>query len=176
MSDSYAIRRYHRQTVIPLGTNRRKKYLMLFLAMILAATVGIVFFAYTSGLLAEDNPQIPQQIIARINIVRQANDLPPVQLSQGLTKDAIKISRDVRVSPRGYLSGTGLKTGEAANIFVIPKISWAISGYDSQQQMFTTLENDNSLFRKNILDTAFDSVGIGVSGDAYNYYIVTIWG
>jgi hypothetical protein len=170
MSDSYALHRHHRKIITPLGTNRRKKYLVLFLAIILAATAGVVYYAYTSGFLAEDNPQIPGQMLTRINAERQENNLPPVQLSQSLTSDAITISREVRASPRVYLSGTGLKTAEGTNIFVVPKISWAISGFDSQQQMLATLETDDSSFRTNILDSAHGSVGVGVAGDSHNYY------
>jgi hypothetical protein len=176
MSENYGIHHHHQKTLNPLGTNRRKKYLVLFLLILLAASAGVAYYAYTSGLLAEDNPHIPQQMVARINIERQAHNLPPVQLSQGLTNDAIKVSREVRISPRGYQSGIASKGAERADIFVVPKISWAISDYDSQQQMFTTLENDDPLFRENILDSAYTSVGVGVTGDSYNYYIVTIWG
>jgi uncharacterized protein YkwD len=176
MSDSYVLHRHHRKIITPPGTNRRKKYLVLFLVIILAAAVGAVWYAYTSGFLAEDNPQIPGQMLARINAERQENNLPPVQPGQSLTNDAITISREVRASPRAYLSGTGLKTAEGANIFVVPKISWAVSGFDSQQQMVASLENDDSSFRTNILDRAHGSVGVGVAGDSYNYYIVTVWG
>jgi hypothetical protein len=119
----------------------------VFLAIIVAATFGIVYYAYASGLLAEDNPQIPRQMITRINIEREANNLPPVQLSQDHTNDAIKVSRVARISPRGYLSDPGSTNAEDSDIFVIPKTTWAISGDDSQQQLFTSFENDDSLFR-----------------------------
>ena len=175
MSGSYATRHYHRQAVTPPGTNPRKKYLVLFLAILLAVTAGLVYYAYTSGFLADENPHIPQQMITRINIERQANNLPPVELSESLTADAIKISREVRILPMGYQSGTASNHAEGTNIIVMPKVSWAISGLDSQQQEFTTLENDNTFFRENILNPSYDSVGIGVSGDSYNYYIVTLW-
>jgi uncharacterized protein YkwD len=174
MSDSYAAHYPNHHKVVPLGTNPRKKYLVLFLVIILAATAGIVYYAYTSGLLSENNPNIPRQVIARINLERQAGNLPPVVLSQDLTADAQKTSRIVRVSPMGYQSGTGPENA-GINIFVIPKTTWALSGYDSQQQLFATLETDDALFRENILNPAYDSVGIGTSGDSYNYYIVTIW-
>ena len=175
MSDNYIIHHNRRKTLTPLGTNRRKKYLVLFLAMLLAATAGVTYYAYTSGLLAEDNPHIPQQMVARINIERQANNLPPVQLSQSLTNDAIKVSREVRISPLGYQSGIASKGAEGADIFIVPKISWAISDYDSQRQLVGTLENDNTRFREHILDSFHKTVGVGVTGDSYNYYIVTIW-
>ncbi len=175
MSDSYATRHYHRQAVTPPGTNPRKKYLILLLAVIFTATVGMVYYAYTSGLLAEDNPNIPGQMVTRINSERQAGNLPPVELSERLTSDAIKTSRQVRVSPMGYRSGSAPVNGARTTILVVPKISWALSGYDSQQQLFSSLENDDALFRDTLLDPAYDSVGIGVTGDSYNYYIVTVW-
>ena len=174
MSSGYAIRNYHRQTVTPPGMNPRKKYLVLFLMILITVTAGLVYYAYSSGVMADDNPHIPRQMITRINLERQAGNLPPVQLSESLTADAIKTSRDVRISPMGYQSGPTSKR-EATNIIIIPKVSWAVSGFDSQQQLFTALESDNSPFRGNIVNPAYDSVGIGVSGDSYNYYIVTNW-
>jgi uncharacterized protein YkwD len=160
---------------MPPGTNRRKKYLVVFPVIIPAATAGVAYYAYSSGLSAEDNPHIPQQMVTRINIERQADNLPPVQLSPGLTNEAIKVSREVRISPLGYQPGIAAKGAEGADIFVVPKISWAISDYDSQQQLVGTLESDNHRFRENILDSAHKTVGVGVTGDSYNYYIVTIW-
>jgi hypothetical protein len=175
MSDNYTTRGHYRYTITPLGVNRRKKYLVLFLVITLVATVGIIYQICTSGVLAENNLQVSQQMLTRINLARQANNLPPVSLSPKLTNDAIKISREVRISPRGYLSGKGQKSAGGTNIFVIPKMSWAISVYDYQQQIFDTLENNDNFFHNNILDRAFDSVGVGVTGDGYNYYIVTMW-
>jgi uncharacterized protein YkwD len=175
MSDSYAIRRHHRQEVTPLGTNPRKKYLVLFLAILLGLTAGLVYYAYTSGFLAENNPTIPRQMMSRINLERQAGNLPPVELSGSLTADAVKTSNVIRVSPMGYQSGAAADPAEGTNVIVVPKVSWAVAGLDSQHRIFTALENDNSRFRENILNPAYDSVGIGVSSDSYNYYIVTIW-
>jgi hypothetical protein len=175
MSDNYVIRHHHGQAITPPGTNPRKKYLVLFLVILLTVTAGLVFYASASGFLTDDNPNIPRQMITRINIERQADNLPPVELSGSLTADATKISREVRILPMGYQSGSVSKREERTNIVVIPKVSWAISGFDSQQQLFATLENDNNLFRQNIVNPAYDSVGIGVSGDSYNYYIVTTW-
>ncbi|MFA5266438.1 MAG: CAP domain-containing protein [Methanoregula sp.] len=176
MSDNYSINRYHHPAVTPPGTTPKKKYLVLFLVLILSAGVGIAYYAVSSGLLADDNPQISEQMIARINSEREADNLPPVHLSQGLTDDAIKTSRDVRISPVVYRSRTSSTGFERENIFVIPKISWAISRYDSQQQLFTALENENPGFYENIKNPDYGSVGIGVSGDSFNYYVVTSWG
>jgi hypothetical protein len=175
MSDTYATRHYHRPSVTPPGTNPRKKYLIILLAVIFAATTGLVYYAYSSGLLAEDNPNVPGQVLTRINSERAASNLPPVGFSGKLAGDAIKISRQVRVSPMGYRSGSAPANGARTSVLVIPKISWALSGYDSQQQLFAGLENDDPLFRDAVLDPAYDSVGIGVTGDSYNYYIVTVW-
>jgi len=175
MSDSFTINRYQHPAVTPLGTKPKKKYLVLFLVLILGAGIGIGYYAVSSGFLAEDNPHISEQIIARINYERVADNLPPVHLSQSLTDDAIKTSRDVRISPVVYRSRTSSTGVEGENIFVIPKISWAISGYDSQQQLFRTLEMDNPAFSENIKNPDYGSVGIGASGDSFNYYVVTSW-
>jgi uncharacterized protein YkwD len=175
MSDTYTLQRYQHQTPAPLGTNRRKKYFRLFLVGLIIASIAVVYLVSTSGLLAEDNPQIPQQMLSRINLERQANNLPLVQLSETLTQDALKKSQEVKISPIAYQSGAGSRAAEGTNVLIIPKISWAISSYDFRQQMFDSLENNDNLFRKNILDRNYHMTGIGVTGDGYNYYIVTKW-
>jgi hypothetical protein len=175
MSDTITIRKYHRQAVTPLGTNRRKKYLVLFLAIIIAAVAGIAYHAWSSGILADENPRIPGQVLDRINLERQVNNLDPVQLSDSLTYDATRISREVRTSPLVYQSGNNPVSTGRTNIFVLPKISWAVPGYDSLQQVFVVLEGDDRAFIENIHDPSRRSIGIGVSGDSQNYYLVTTW-
>lgn len=175
MSDNYAIRRYHRQTMPVLGINRKKKYLKLFLVMLLAGAAVAAYFVYTSGILADENPRIPQQFVDRINLERQANNLPPVHIDDSLNNLAVKMSREMKSSPLTNGLQPAAQSGPNTNLFVIPKISWAISGYDTQQQMVDTLENSDNTFRSNLLNSNFKNVGVGVSGDGYNYYIVTTW-
>jgi hypothetical protein len=175
MSDTITIQKYRRQAVIPLGTNRRKKYLVLFFAIIIAAVAGIAYHAYSSGILADENPRIPGQVLDRINLERQANKLDPVQLSDSLTYDATRISREVRTSPLLYQSGDNPSRSRSTNIFVLPKISWAVPGYDTLQRVFTAPEGDDRGFLENVRDPSHNSVGIGVSGDSRNYYLVTTW-
>ena len=175
MSDTITIRKYHRQAITPLGTNRRKKYLVFFFALIIAAVAGIAYHAYSSGIIADENPRIPGQVLDRINLERQANNLDPVQLSDSLTYDATRISREVRTSPLVYPSGNNPVSSGKTNIFVLPKISRAVPGYDFLQQVFVVAEGNDREFLENIRDPAHRSVGIGVSGDSYNYYLVTTW-
>jgi hypothetical protein len=175
MSDTITIRKYHRQVVTPLGTNRRKKYLVLFFAIIIAAVAGIAYHAYSSGILADENPRIPGQVLDRINLERQANNLNPLQLTDSLTYDAKRISQEVRTSPLVYQTGNNPSSTQRTNIFVLPKISWAVPGYDSLQQVFVIPEGGDSVFLENIHDPSHRSIGIGVSGDSYNYYLVTTW-
>jgi hypothetical protein len=175
MSDDYGIRRYHRQSApVVLGINKRKKYLRVLLLLIVAAVVSGAYLVYSSGILADDNPRIPQQLIARINQERQANNLPAVQADDRLTNLALGTSRELRVSSLTYTTGTGA-SGDNTNVFVIPKVSWAISGYDAQQQMIDTLENEDRTFYDNIMNSQYRNIGIGVTGDGYNYYIAVKW-
>lgn len=175
MSDTFAIRRYHRQTTPVLGVNRKKKYLKLLLLLIIAGVAGTAYLVYSSGMLADDNPRIPQQLVSRINLERQANNLAPVQTDDGLSALALSTSREVKISSLTYSKGTGAGSGDTTNVFVIPKISWAISGYDAQLQMFDALGNNDNTFRENVLNGRFSHVGIGVTSDGYNYYIAMKW-
>jgi uncharacterized protein YkwD len=158
------------------GVNRKKKYLKLLLLVILAGVAGTAYLVYNSGILADDNPRIPGQLIDRINLERQANNLAPVQMDDRLDNLALATSREVKVSALTYTSGTEAGSSDTTNVFVIPKVSWAISGYDAQQQMFDALENEDPTFRGNVLDSRFSNAGVGVTSDGYNYYIAVKWG
>jgi uncharacterized protein YkwD len=176
MSDDYGIRRYHRRSApVVLGINKRKKYLRWSLVLMVAGVVFAAYLVYSSGILADDNPRIPQQLVARINQERLADNLPAVQMDDRLANLALGTSRELSVSSLTYTTGTGA-SGDHTNVFVIPKISWAISGYDAQQQLVDTLENDDSTFRDNIRNSDYKNIGIGVTGDGYNYYIAVKWG
>jgi len=175
MSDNYAIRRYHRQTMTVIGTSRKKKYLKIFLVLLLAGVAGAAYLVCSSGILADEIPRIPQEMITRINLERQADNLASVQMDDQLENLALAKSRKVKISSLTYSTAPDATTGDNTNVFVIPKISWALSGYDEQQQMFDALENNDNSFRTNVLNGNYRNVGIGVTGDGYNYYIAMKW-
>jgi uncharacterized protein YkwD len=173
MSATYSIRNYPQQHLHPLGTNRKKKYLKLFLLAVLIAVTGTVYLAYTSGIFADANPEIPPQMITRINLERQASDLQPFELSASLMSAALKKSQDVRISPMAYQPGSSNTDG--TSVFIVPKMSWAISRLDSRQSIVDSLENTDAGFRTNVLNQQYHAIGIGVTSDSYNYYIVTMF-
>jgi uncharacterized protein YkwD len=175
MSDNYAIRRYHRQTVTVIGTSRKKKYLKIFFVLLLAGVIGAAYLVYSSGILADENPRIPQHMITRINLERQANNLAPVQMDDHLANLALAKSQEVKISSLTYSTAPDATAGDNANVFVIPKIFWALSGYDEQLQMFDALENNDNSFHTNVLNGNYRNVGIGVTSDGYNYYIAMKW-
>ena len=172
MSDHYAIRRYHRQTAPVAGTNR-KQYLRMVLILMLAAAAGVGYFVYSTGILADDNPRLQQDLLARINLERQANGLPVVQLNDAQTRAALATSRVAGVASLAPLPGTG--SGGATNLIAIPKFSWATAGADARQQILDTVENQDTGYRASILTGKFRTVGIGISGDMYNYYVAITW-
>jgi uncharacterized protein YkwD len=171
MSDTYTVRKYQRDTFHPLGLNRKKKYLKVFLLALLIAVSGTAYLAYTSGIFADANPEIPRQMITRINLERSASDLPPFELSASLTSASLKKSQDVRISPMAYPSGSSNTDG--TSVFIVPKLSWAISRFDSWQSIVDSFENTDPGFRTNVLNPQYHAIGIGVTSDSYNYYIVT---
>jgi len=157
------------------GANRKKKYLRLLLLLILAGVVCGAYLVYSSGILADDNSRIPRQLITRINLERQANNLAPVQQDDRLADLALAASREAKLLSSAYATGSRAVRDDSTSIFVIPKISWAISGYDAQQQMLDALENENNAFRSNVLNGEYRNAGIGVTSDGYNYYIAVNW-
>lgn len=175
MSDTFAIRRYHRQTLPALGINRRRKYLRILLVLLLAGVAGTVYVVASSGILADDNPAIPSQVIGRINLERQAYGLAPVAADDRLMNLALSASREAKLSSFAYDGGTTKNAAGAASVFAIPKLSWAISGYDAQQQLFSTLMDSDPAFRASVLNGKLTAAGVGVTSDGYNYYIAVAW-
>jgi hypothetical protein len=173
MSDTYTVRRYQRDTIHPLGLNRKKKYLKVFLVALLISVAGVAYLAYTSGIFADANPEIPRQLITRINLERQTNDLQPLELSASLAGASLKKSQDVRISPMAYSSGS--TNTDETSVFIVPKLSWAVSRLDSRQSIADIFENTDANFRMNVLDQQYHAIGIGVTSDSYNYYIVTMF-
>jgi hypothetical protein len=173
MSTAYSIRNYPREHVHPLGTKRKKKYLKLFLLVVLIAVTGTAYLAYTSGIFTDASPEIPPQMMTRINLERQSNDLQPLDLSASLTSAALKKSQDVRATPMAYPSGSSDTDG--TSVFIVPKLSWAVSRFDSRQTIVDSFENTNAGFHTNVLNPQYHTIGIGVTSDSYNYYIVTMY-
>jgi uncharacterized protein YkwD len=170
MSATYTIRNYPQQHVHPLGTTRKKKYLKLFLLAVLITVTGTAYLAYTSGIFADASPEIPPQMMTRINLERQSNDIQPLDLSVSLTSAALKKSQEVRATPMAYQSGSSSTDG--TSVFIVPKLSWAVSRFDSRQTIVDSFENTDAGFHKNVLNPQYHAIGIGVTSDSYNYYIV----
>lgn len=174
MSDTLTIRKYQPRVVTPLGTNRRKKYLILFLALIAVAAAGMAYQVVSSGILAPENPGIPVRLLDRINLERQVLGLEPVTSRGNLAAEAVRISREARIAPLAYQPGKNPAIGGRTDIVTIPRLAFAIPGYDPFREAFSDPETAGT-FRDHALDPAAGSVGIGVSGDTNNYYIVTKW-
>jgi hypothetical protein len=176
MSDNYAEKRYRRQVMTPVGTTgRKKKFLLLAAILIIAGLAGIGYLGYSSGIFTDD-PEIVSQLLTRINLERAAANLQPVQLDSSLSNLATVKSNEVKLSQLNYAGGANPALGDGVNVIVIPKISWALSGKDFVQQVTGTEENGNSAILKSIHNPKNSAVGIGVTSDNYNYFIVTKWG
>jgi uncharacterized protein YkwD len=175
MSDNYAIKRYHRQTAAVPGMGKKKKYLTAIVILLVAGILGVAYLVYSSGILAENNPRIAPQLAERINLERQAHNLAPVNADSSLSYQAYTKSQEVRISQLNYGQGANSNLEANTNVIVIPKLTWALSTSDFNQQVGGSLEKTDSAFRENVLNPTYRTIGIGVSSDSYNYYIVTKW-
>jgi hypothetical protein len=175
MSDNYAIKRYHRQTVYTAGMNRTNKILIIVSLLVLAGVTGTAYVVCQPGFFSDPNPKIAAEIAGRINLERLANNLQPVDVESTLSDIATTKSRDVTISRLADTQAADQDPDATIDILIIPKITWPVSGSDFPQQMVDTLENENAAFRKNILNPKYRSLGIGVASDSNNYYIVTKW-
>jgi uncharacterized protein YkwD len=156
-------------------TGRKKKYLILFLLVLVAGCAGVAYVAWSSGVFAESNPKIAPLLVTRINQERHAANIAPVQLDPSLSSLAYTKSQEVRISSLNYAQGVNPNPDESTSVLIVPKISWALSNNDFQQVVTDSADPANAAFRKKILNPGFRAVGIGVTSDSYNYYIVTKW-
>ena len=175
MSDHSAASHYSRKKIHVLGTSRKRKYLKVLLIVLLAALAGLAYFAVNSGILAEENPAIPQHLITRVNSERLAHNLPPVQNDGNLAYQAERRSQEIRISQIAYNFQSGQKSGENTDAFIYPKISWAVSNINLEPPLFDSWIAGDAGFQSDILNTEYKKIGIGISSDGYNYYIVTKW-
>jgi hypothetical protein len=153
----------------------RKKYSVLMVILFIAGIAGMVLVIAGSGLLAEGNPDLSRQVVERINLERQANSIAAVQVDDALAASALEASRKIRAASLTGPSAATSVPGDETNIIVIPKLSWAVSGYDAREQIFDMLENKDPSFRNNILASDYRDVGVGITSDALNYFIAIQW-
>jgi len=175
MSDHTPVSRHHRKKNHVLGIRRNKKYLRILLIVLLAALAAIVYFTITSGILADENPEISRHLITRINNERLAHNLPPVQENSTLTNQALLTSQNVRHSPTGHTSGSTAQTEQGTNVFTYPKLSWVLSAINLEPRFFDAWQKSDAGFTSDILNKEIGNVGIGISSEGYNYFIVTKW-
>lgn len=175
MADNYAVKRNHARSVTVVGISRKKKYLTVFIIILIAGIAGVGYLIHSSGILDPENPYLAPRLAERINLERQANDLPPVRGDASLSYLAYTKSQEVKISQLNYAQGTNANPDASTNVIIIPKLTWALSDKNFQLQAGDSMENKDTSFRKNILNPKYQIIGIGVSSDNYNYYIVTKW-
>jgi hypothetical protein len=85
------------------------------------------------------------------------------------------MSQETRISPMAYTSPAGQKSGGITDVFIYPKISWAVSSINLEPPLFDSWIAEDKNFERNLLNKGYKNVGIGISSDSYNYYLVTKW-
>jgi uncharacterized protein YkwD len=175
MSDITPVSHGQRKKIHVLGTSRKKKYFTVLVIVLLAALAGVGYCAVTSGILAEENPAIPLHIITRINNERIAHNLPPVQVDDNLVEQAKRTSREILISRIAYNSQSSLRSDRGTDSVIYPKISWAVSTVHLEPPLFDSWIGSDKNFQSDILNKEYKKIGIGMSGDSYNYFIVTKW-
>ncbi len=175
MSDHTPASHHNRKKVHVLGTCRKKKYLKILIILLVAAAVAVGWYIVTSGILADENPEISRHLITRINNERLAHNLPPVQESSTLAHQALLISQEIRVSPTAYNSWSNTPSEPGTDYYIYPKLSWALSGISLEPMLFDAWQTTDTGFTTSILDKDTREVGIGITSEGYNYVVVTRW-
>ena len=175
MSDHTPASHHHQKKLHVLGVSRKKKYLKVLIIILCAVVAALAWFTLSLGILADENPEIPRHMIAWINTERAASSLPPVIISETLAHEALLASQEIRVSRTSYTSWQKTPADQETNVFIYPKLSWAMSGIGLEPMLFDAWRTSDSGSVSPVLDKDARDVGIGVSSDGYNYYIVTKW-
>ena len=175
MSDHSPAFHHHQKKIHVLGVSRKKIYLKVLIVILCAVFAVLAWFTISSGFLANENPEIPRHLVAWINTERAASSLPPVTLSDTLAHEALLASQEIRASRTSYTSWQKTPADQDTDFFIYPKLSWAISGIRLEPMLFDAWRTNEPGSVSHILDKDARDIGIGVSSDGYNYYIVTKW-
>ncbi|MHB8163466.1 MAG: CAP domain-containing protein [Methanoregula sp.] len=175
MSDHTPASHHHQKKIHVLGVSRKKKYLKVLIIILFAVFAALAWFTISSGILEDENPEISRHLIAWINTERAASSLPPVTISDTLAHEALLTSQEIRVSRTTYTSWQKTPADQDTDVFIYPKLSWAMSGIRLEPMLFDAWRTNDPGSVSQILNKDTKDVGIGVSSDGYNYYIVTKW-
>jgi hypothetical protein len=175
MSDHTPASHHHQKKTYVLGVSRKKKYLKVLIIILCAVFAALAWFTLSSGILADENPEIPRHLVAWINTERAASSLPAVTISDTLAHEALLASQEIRVSRTSYTTWQKTPADQDTDVFIYPKLSWAMSGVRLEPMLFDAWRTSVPGSVSPILDKDTRDVGIGVSSDGYNYYIVTKW-
>ena len=174
MSDHFSSVHNRKKHVHVVGTTRKKTFFRLSLAILLVAGAVCGYVVVSSGILSDDHSAISNQLLTRINDQRHAGNLPALANDPALANQAMQDSVQLKLSPMAYNAAAGTKPASAANVYVLPKMSLALTTLSLEPQLFDAWSAD-AQFRNNVMNPQFQKAGIGIESDGYNYYIVTLW-
>jgi len=152
----------------------KRNHIIIITALVIL--IGIVGFAYATNPTTFEVPKqttpdcmiASDQIFNLINNDRHLFNIPSAQFDSTLTHDAIEISRNI---PYNQIS----KPWDKFDHFVISKKAWTQRYYSSPQYNFDIWTNTDMNFRNDVRNRDYNRVGVGVSSDSVNYYIVILW-
>ena len=144
--------------------------------LLLMCVCAIGYCVYANDILDLEFPKVhtntcsfvQDKMFSMINEDRHLFNVPSAQLDYQISSDAISISENM---PFLYI----LKPWDRFDYFVIKKSEWSKRYYSSPQTIFDTWTNTDINFRNNVRNRDYNRVGVGVSEDSKNYYIVIKW-
>lgn len=148
-------------------------FLLILLSIILLlAIIGWAVATVIVPVFSEDNPKVSQKIFALMNNDRQLYNVPNAQWDYNLANQALQRSVDLFISSNSPYQSNPYDREDA---FVISKFDWTRSYYFSPEYVLDSWRNGDNNFRQDLLNRDYSLVGVGVSSDWNNYYVVIKW-
>ena len=148
------------------------------LIVICIITIMILFmcgvYAYNSSSYS-DNPSVSDKIFFLINNDRHLFGVPSAQWDDSLSHEASTKSIELIATSKGGYINTPSLPWDRKDTFIIPKSKWSENYYFSPQTIFDRWTNTDRNFRLDSLNRDYNQVGVGVSSDMNNYYVVILW-
>jgi len=157
--------------------SRVKKRVKIILGIaVIVIFVGIALVTAIPPTLFENSPKntpdcdlVADKVFSLINDDRHLFNVPSAQFDYPLASDSVSISSSYL--PYIYVS----KPWDRFDYFVVEKSEWTRRYYYSPQTFFDTWTNTDMNFRNNVRNRDYNRVGVGVTEDNRNYYIVILW-
>lgn len=148
--------------------------------LIICAVAGLCIAVNALGanpmFILNPDAGVEHKVFSMINDDRHLHSVPSAQLNSDLTNAARQYSNEMANSIYARSKAIDNKPYDQVDAFIVPISQWTERYYFSPQTVFDKWTNTDMTFRSDSLNRDYNLVGVGVSNDSVNYYVVIMWG